>query len=359
MCRKTKIMQYVPVVSKTGKPLMPCHPARSRELVRKGLAVRRFNKGLFYIRLTVREDGDTQPIAIGVDPGSKREALTVKSAAHTFENVQTEAIGWVKDAVEQRRNMRRTRRARKTPYRQMRANRLVNTVRLPPSTRARWELKLRLIKWLASVYPVTDVVVEDIAAITKPGKRRWNKSFSPLEVGKRYFYGEVAKSFTLTTKQGWGTKNERDRLVLYKSKAKLSTRWDAHCVDSWTLANMVVGGHIAPDHTDMVLVVPLQFHRRQLHALQPAAGNIRRPYGSTRSEGFKRGTWVNHPKHKTCYVGGTMDGRISLHSIETGKRLCRNAKPKDVTTLCLSSWRLSRTKGVLRAATAVLNSSAS
>ena len=343
-------MQLVPVVSKTGKPLMPCHPARARDLVRRGKAVRRFNKGLFYILLTEREDGATQPVAVGVDPGSKREAFTVKSAEHTFENIQTEAIGWVKDAVETRRNMRRARRFRKTPYREMRANRAVRAGRIPPSTRARWGLKLRLINWLASVYPITDVVVEDIAATTKPGKRRWNKSFSPLEVGKKWFYGEVAKRFTLTTKQGYATKTERDRLGLFKSSAKLSTRWDAHCVDSWTLANMAVGGHDGPDYVDMVLVVPLQFHRRQLHALQPAAGNVRRTYGSTRSMGFKRGTWVSHPKFGASYVGGTMDGRVSLHSIETGKRLTQSAKPKDVKMLCLSSWRLSRTKGIVRGA---------
>jgi hypothetical protein len=44
---------------------MPCHPARARELVRKGKAVRRFNRGMFYIQLTEREDGDIQPIALG------------------------------------------------------------------------------------------------------------------------------------------------------------------------------------------------------------------------------------------------------------------------------------------------------
>ena len=74
-------MLYVPVVSKTGRPLMPCHPARARELVRKGKAVRRFNRGLFYIQLTGREDGDKQPIAVGIDPGSKKE-VTVPSVGY-------------------------------------------------------------------------------------------------------------------------------------------------------------------------------------------------------------------------------------------------------------------------------------
>ena len=51
-------MQYVLVVGKTGKPLMPCPSYRADALVRKGKALRRFNRGLFYIKLTEREDGE-------------------------------------------------------------------------------------------------------------------------------------------------------------------------------------------------------------------------------------------------------------------------------------------------------------
>jgi hypothetical protein len=108
-------MVYVPVVSKIGRPLMPCHPARARELVRKGKAVWRFNRGLFYIQLTGREDGDKQPIAVGIDPGSKKEGITVKSEAHTYLNIQADAVTWVKEAVATRRQMRRARRYRKPP----------------------------------------------------------------------------------------------------------------------------------------------------------------------------------------------------------------------------------------------------
>ncbi len=51
-------MWYVPVLSRTGERLMPCHAARARELVRKGRAVRRFDRGLFYLQLVDREAGD-------------------------------------------------------------------------------------------------------------------------------------------------------------------------------------------------------------------------------------------------------------------------------------------------------------
>jgi hypothetical protein len=83
---------YVPVVSSAGKPLMPCHPARARELVRRGRAVRRFRKGFFYIQLLDRSWGQTQLVAGGIDPGSKREGFTVKDAKRTFLNLLADAL---------------------------------------------------------------------------------------------------------------------------------------------------------------------------------------------------------------------------------------------------------------------------
>lgn len=219
-------MLYVLVVSSTGKPLMPCHPARARELVRSGRAVRRFDRGLFYIRLLDRADGDVQPVACGIDPGSKKEGLTVKSEAHTYLNLQADAVTWVKDALETRRNMRRARRFRKTPCRAPRFNR--SRVGLPPSTKARWQWKLRICRWLSRLFPIETFVVEDIKAHTRGG-RRWNCSFSPLQIGKDWFYGELEKLGRVETKQGYETKELRDAHGLKKTGRKLAEVFEAHC----------------------------------------------------------------------------------------------------------------------------------
>jgi hypothetical protein len=181
-------------------------------------------------------------------------------------------------------------------------------------------------------------VVEDISATTKKGKRRWNTSFSPLEVGKRWFYAELEKIGNVHTLKGYETKKHRLRLGLSKSGNKLSNDFSAHCVDSWILANWFVGGHTAPDNKEILLVAPLRFHRRQLHALQPSEG-IRRPYGGTRSEGFTRGAYAKHLKYGICFVGGATKGRISLHSIVDGKRLTQNAKPSECKHLTYASFR--------------------
>jgi hypothetical protein len=156
---------FVPVVDSENRPLMPTTPSRARRWIKSGKATPFWKKGVFCLRLNVAlKSANCQPIAVGIDPGSKREAFTVKSQSHTYLNIQTHAVDWVKDHIEVRRNMRRARRFRNTPCRQNRANRVVNKNRIPPSTKARWQWKLRIANWLALMFPVSAFVVEDIKA---------------------------------------------------------------------------------------------------------------------------------------------------------------------------------------------------
>jgi len=129
---------FVPVVDCNQKPLMPTTPSRARRWIKMGKATPFWKRGVFCVRLNVEPSArNTQPIAVGIDPGSKKEALTVKSEAHTYLNIQADAVTWVKDAVTVRGQMRRARRFRKTPCRHNRANRARGA--LPPSTKARWQ----------------------------------------------------------------------------------------------------------------------------------------------------------------------------------------------------------------------------
>jgi hypothetical protein len=119
----------------------------------------------------------------------------------------------------------------------------------------------------------------------------------------------------------------------------MAERFDAHCVDSWTLAYDLVGGNERPDNTRMHCVTPLRFHRRQLHRLQPAKGGIRASYGGTRSHGFTRGSLVAHATRGIVYVGGMLGERIALHDVQTGKRVTQTAKPQDCDFLTYNTWR--------------------
>ena len=332
---------FVPVVDQDQHPLMPTTPARAKRWIKSGKATAFWKGGIFCVRLNVEPSArESQPIAVGIDPGSKREGYSVISAAHTYLNIQAEARDGVKDAEEQSTQMRRTRRQRKTPCRKPRQNRKQSKQKLPPSTRARWQWKLRLTRFLCQIFPINVFVVEDIAATTKKGKRRWNTSFSPLEVGKHWFYEEMRKLAALQLMQGYETKALREQLGLKKTGKKLAEVWEAHAVDAWVLAYSRVGGRTSPDNRRLVCIAPLNWHHRQLHRFRPEQGGKRKPYGGTLSQGIKRGTLVKHPKWGKATVGGTMDGKLSLHNPWTHKRLTQTAQVTDCQPIKLLRWRM-------------------
>ena len=322
---------------------MPCCPARARRLIASREATPFIHKGVFCIRLNrVPSDNKIQPITIGVDPGSKKEGLSLTTQTKTVLNIQLDAVTWVKDALESRRNARRARRQRRTPCRKNKYLNVSTKEWLPPSTKARWQLKLNLIRSLTKIFPISTCVIEDIKARTKPDKKSWNVSFSPLEVGKKWFYSQLEyMGLNVVLKQGFDTAELRKQYGLLKSIHKLDNTWNAHCVDSWVLS--VYNAQKLPilDKT-MLFIRPMQFHRRQLHAFQPAKDGIRRAYGSTRSMGFRRGSIVSHPKYGVCTIGGTSKNRISLHHLQTGKRLCQNSLYSDIKFKSFNNYNFVR-----------------
>lgn len=330
---------FVPVLDQLQRPLMPTTPQRARRWIKSGQATPFWKGGIFCIRLNRQPSArEVQQVAVGLDPGSKKEGYSVRSVTHTYLNIQADARAGVKDRVKQRRRMRRNRRGRSTPCRQPRHNRKRSTKKLPPSTRARWQWKLRLARFLCHLFPVNVFVVEDIKARTT-GKRGWDRSFSPLEVGKQWFYSELGKLAAVQTKQGYETKALREQLGLKKTSKKMAVVWEAHCVDAWVLAFSALGGHKTPDDTQLLCITPLVWYHRQLHRIEPEQGGKRKSYGGTLSLGIKRGTLVNHPTHGKAYIGGAMAGKLSLHAPATGKRLTQTAKLTDCHPIKLLRWR--------------------
>ena len=333
-------MFRIPVITDYCEALMPTHQARARVLVKSSRATPFFHKGIFCIRLNNWSTENVQPVSIGIDPGSKKEAFTVMCEHHTLLNIQLDAVTHVKDAVEAKKNARRARRFRNTPCRKPRYKQCRRKGWVPPSTKARWDNKINTIKTLCKIYPISNIIAEDVSARTMKNGKVWNKSFSPVQCGKNYFIESVKSlNLNLILKEGWETKSLRDKFSLYKSKNKMSDKFAAHCVDSWVLASVPFNSSPVLNES-MIVAKPLRFHRRQLHVFQAAKGGVRKQYGGTRSLGFRRGSIVSHVKFGNCIVGGTSKGRISLHNVSDNKRLCQNAKIKDVTFLCYNNWNL-------------------
>jgi len=338
----------VSVVDARGMPLMPCTPARARLLLKKGKALARWSKlGVFYLQLKYAVEPKNQMLAVGVDPGSKFEALSVAGLKDTVLNIMHEAVDWVKKALEQRRQMRRARRYRKARCRKCRGDNRRREGKVPPSTQARWDAKLRITTQLKRIMPISHAVVEDVKAVTRKACRGWNGNFSPIEVGKRSFYSALkAIGLEVTAKSGNETKAFRDSLGLKKIGNKSKPVFESQCVDSWCLAAMVTGAK-HPTTKSLYYMVPLRLHRRQLHRLELEKGGVRRRYGGTISLGLKKGTLVRHIKYRLCYIGGSLKNRLSLHSLKTGKRITQNAKREDLKILTRIAFRtqfLSTTK---------------
>jgi RRXRR protein len=332
----------VPVISYNNKPLFPCKERRARCLMRDGRASPHYQKGIFCIKLTRKESDQREPypeLALGIDPGSKREGYTVLTKKSVVLNITTDTKNWVKDHVETRRNLRRTRRSRNTPYRKCRSNRLRNKNHIPPSTKTRWNTKLLFIKFLMSILPISIINVEDVCAKTLKGKKRWNTSFSPLEVGKKWFYSEIQKlgiKFILT--QGYDTKLARDYRNFVKSKKKLEYTWEAHNVDSHILAELALNKQVNA-YYGLWKVEFLEYHRRVLHRQNPTIGGIRTLYGGTVSMGIPRGSVAKY-RGRLCYIGGTSKNRVSIHNILTGTRISQRVKVDELNVMYKSNRRV-------------------
>ena len=327
---------FVPVTLQSGEKLMPTHPNKAGMLIKKGLATPYWRNGIFSIRLNYEpKKKHKQEIVVGVDPGSKKEGFTVKSASHTYLNVQANAHNKVGKKVEKRRELRRSRRSRKCPNRKQKQHNLSHRDRIPAGTRARWDWKLRILDWLSKLYPVTHVCIEDIKARTIERAKKWNQSFSPLEVGKQWFYFEVEKRWKLLTLQGWETKEIRDRLGLKKSSKKLSETFEAHCVDSWCLAYHTIGGENIPDNTDIFCISPIPIKRRELHRQQESKGRKRsRQGGTVFGKGLVKNTLVRHIRYGlTRLAGVNAKGLFSIYTLEGNKRLTTGAKRSDFRVL--------------------------
>lgn len=177
----------VAVLSSTGVRLMPTTCYKARKLLKKGKAVIHQYEP-FTIRLTQRENGDTQPIEYCCDTGYQHIGISVKSAKHEYTGAQVDMLSDEKEHHTNARMYRRTRRDRKR-YRKPRFN---NRKRekgwLAPSNRHKVNIHASWFDVLCEVMPITEATFEmgdfDIQKIKaiEEGK--------PVPVGTDYQHGE-------------------------------------------------------------------------------------------------------------------------------------------------------------------------
>jgi hypothetical protein len=158
-------MQRVLVVDKNRKPLMPCSPARARELLKKGkAAILRLYP--FTIILLERENGATQVIQMKFDTGAKTTGFALvaefKRGFTCIWSAELEHRGFaVRDNLFSRGQIRRSRRQRKTWYRSARfLNRRKGKGWIAPSLLSRLQNLETWFKRLASFSPISCLALE-------------------------------------------------------------------------------------------------------------------------------------------------------------------------------------------------------
>jgi RRXRR protein len=323
----------IPVQNPGGTPAMPTKPSRARRWVRDGKAIGKWSDvGIYYVQLIAEPSTkNTQPIVIGVDPGKLYSGIAVQSskftlfAAHLILPFKT-----VKDRMEQRRIMRRTRRGRRInrkvifSLRAHRQKRFSNRrgKKLPPSIRANRQLELRVVVELNKLFPITQIVYEYVQA-------RGSKSFSPVMVGQIWMLKQLELIAPTVTRFGWETSNIRDKLGLVKQKTRKGDAiLETHAVDGISLASSYFLRYESFENTrerghiwigEINLTTPIfrvirrpPISRRQLHLMVPAKGAVRRKYGGTTTRhGFRKGDLVNSPKG-IGFVSGDTEKQVSV-----------------------------------------------
>lgn len=160
-------MQRVFVLDKRKQPLSPCQPARARKLLKRGKAAV-FRRFPFTIILKDRTGGETLPVELKADPGSKTTGLAlVAEFKHDRTLVWAGEVNHrgaaIKKGLLDRRMYRRNRRSRKTRYR---APRFDNRTRrdgwLPPSIQSRVDNVATWARRLRTLAPLTSIAVETV-----------------------------------------------------------------------------------------------------------------------------------------------------------------------------------------------------
>ena len=149
------------VRSKEGKALMPSERGgRIGYLLRHGKA-HVVSRVPFVVQLDYESTTYTQEVSLGIDAGSKHIGVSASSEKRELLAAQVELRSDVTKLLSSRRELRRTRRNRKTRYRKSRFdNRKRKDGWLAPSVAQKVESHLKVIRLVHKLLPITKTTIE-------------------------------------------------------------------------------------------------------------------------------------------------------------------------------------------------------
>ncbi len=191
------------VLDKQKRPLMPCSEKRARLLLQRGRALvhRRYP---FTIRIKDRVGGETQPLRLGIDPGSRTTGLSLmreraEDQRHVLCLFDLVHRGFqIREALDQRRAFRRRRRSQL----RYRAPRFNNRTRregwLAPSLQHRVDTLSAWVDRLCRLAPITSLSQELVRFDTQ---KLINPEISGVEYQQGTLLGYEVREYLL---EKWG-----------------------------------------------------------------------------------------------------------------------------------------------------------
>jgi len=184
-------LSYSPVfvLDADGRLLVPCHPARARQLLGKGKAdVEELVPFVIRLRRSV-PGANVETADLKIDSGAKHVGFALMGGSgNVFLMGQLDLRADIKERMDWRRISRRSRRNRKTRYRKPRFdNRRRPEGWLPPSLNHRVEATAWLARMLARLLPVGRVVVETASF-------DMHRLLNPVVMGEGYQKGPLYRT---------------------------------------------------------------------------------------------------------------------------------------------------------------------
>jgi 5-methylcytosine-specific restriction endonuclease McrA len=195
------------VLDKNKKPLMPCRPARARRLLsRSRAAVYRLNPFTIIIKDRTAEDCVLQEVYLKFDPGSKTTGIALVAKLKKGETLIWAANlvhrgHLIKEKMDKRRAVRRSRRTRKTRYRKARfKNRSRPSGWLAPSLRSR---VLNVRSWCERIIKLCLISHIEVETARFDSQKMMNPEISGVLYQQGTLQGYEVREYLL---EKWGRK---------------------------------------------------------------------------------------------------------------------------------------------------------
>ena len=160
------------VINKHGKALMPCKTQMARKLLKENKAIV-IKREPFMIQLKYGSSGYKQQTTLGIDAGSKHIGLSVTTKKKELYAGVVELRNDIVKLLASRRELRSSRRSRKTRYRKVRfLNRKKTQNWMAPSIMHKIQTHLKVVEKINQMLPIYRTIVEtasfDIQKIKNP-----------------------------------------------------------------------------------------------------------------------------------------------------------------------------------------------